>query len=66
MARPNEGSRDRRPREGEDRDSEIVEKLVHINRVAATVTVNRVPIPAAGVFGAARHAAEPGVFAAEL
>jgi len=41
MARPNEGSRDRRPREGEDRDSEVVEKLVHINRVAATVKGGR-------------------------
>jgi small subunit ribosomal protein S5 len=35
MARRNEGG-DRRNRE-EERDSEIVEKLVHINRVAATV-----------------------------
>jgi small subunit ribosomal protein S5 len=41
MARPNEGSRDRRPREGEERDSEVVEKLVHINRVAATVKGGR-------------------------
>jgi small subunit ribosomal protein S5 len=41
MARPNEGSRDRRPRDGEERDSEIVEKLVHINRVAATVKGGR-------------------------
>jgi small subunit ribosomal protein S5 len=41
MARPNEGSRERRPREGEERDSEIVEKLVHINRVAATVKGGR-------------------------
>src|SRR6202044_1463002 len=41
MARPNEERRDRRPREGEERDSEIVEKLVHINRVAATVKGGR-------------------------
>ena len=40
MARPNEGgNRDRRPRE--DGDSDIVEKLVHINRVAATVKGGR-------------------------
>src|SRR5579875_703678 len=41
MARPNEERRDRRPRDGEERDSEIVEKLVHINRVAATVKGGR-------------------------
>ncbi len=40
MARPPEGgNRDRRPRE--DGDSDIVEKLVHINRVAATVKGGR-------------------------
>ena len=39
MARPNEGNR--RPRDGEDRDSDIQEKLVHINRVAATVKGGR-------------------------
>ena len=43
MARPNEGggNRDRRPRDREDGDSDIVEKLVHINRVAATVKGGR-------------------------
>ena len=41
MARPNEERRDRRNRDGEERDSEIVEKLVHINRVAATVKGGR-------------------------
>jgi small subunit ribosomal protein S5 len=44
MARPNEGggNRDRRPRDNrEEGDSEIVEKLVHINRVAATVKGGR-------------------------
>ena len=44
MARPNEGggNRDRRPRENrEEGDNEIVEKLVHINRVAATVKGGR-------------------------
>jgi small subunit ribosomal protein S5 len=33
--------RDRRERDGDDRDSDIVEKLVHINRVAATVKGGR-------------------------
>ena len=41
MARPPEGGRDRRPRDREDGDSDIVEKLVHINRVAATVKGGR-------------------------
>ncbi|WP_158916868.1 30S ribosomal protein S5 [Caulobacter sp. S45] len=41
MARPNEDRNNRRPRDGEDRDNEIVEKLVHINRVAATVKGGR-------------------------
>ena len=41
MARPNEDRRDRRNRDGEERDGEIVEKLVHINRVAATVKGGR-------------------------
>ena len=36
MPPPNQDRRDRRPRDGDDRDSDIVEKLVHINRVAAT------------------------------
>src|ERR1700759_4558821 len=40
MARRNEERGDRRNRE-EERDSEIVEKLVHINRVAATVKGGR-------------------------
>ena len=40
MARPNEDRRDRRPPR-EEGDSEIVEKLVHINRVAATVKGGR-------------------------
>ena len=40
---PNEGggNRDRRPRDREEGDSDIVEKLVHINRVAATVKGGR-------------------------
>lgn len=41
MARPPEGGRDRRPRDREDGDSDVVEKLVHINRVAATVKGGR-------------------------
>ena len=41
MARPPEGGRDRRPRDREEGDSDIVEKLVHINRVAATVKGGR-------------------------
>ena len=43
MARPNEGggNRDRRPRDREEAESDIVEKLVHINRVAATVKGGR-------------------------
>src|SRR6201990_2753173 len=40
MARRNEERGDRRNRE-EERDSDIVEKLVHINRVAATVKGGR-------------------------
>src|ERR1700712_1461182 len=40
MARRNEGGGDRRNCE-EERDSDIVEKLVHINRVAATVKGGR-------------------------
>src|SRR5215470_7662995 len=40
MARPNEERRDRRSREPEEQ-SDIVEKLVHINRVAATVKGGR-------------------------
>ena len=40
MARPNEDRRNRN-RDGDDRDSDIVEKLVHINRVAATVKGGR-------------------------
>jgi small subunit ribosomal protein S5 len=40
MARPNEERRDRRPPRDEA-DSDIVEKLVHINRVAATVKGGR-------------------------
>ena len=40
MARRNEERGERRNRE-EERDSEIVEKLVHINRVAATVKGGR-------------------------
>jgi small subunit ribosomal protein S5 len=39
MARRNEGGGDRRPRE--EAESEFVEKLVHINRVAATVKGGR-------------------------
>ncbi len=41
MARPPEGGRDRRPRDREEGDSDVVEKLVHINRVAATVKGGR-------------------------
>jgi len=42
MARPNEERRDRRDRQPrEEVDNEIVEKLVHINRVAATVKGGR-------------------------
>jgi small subunit ribosomal protein S5 len=41
MARPNEKRGDRRDRTEEKVDSEIVEKLVHINRVAATVKGGR-------------------------
>jgi small subunit ribosomal protein S5 len=41
MARPNEKRGDRRDRPEEKVDSEIVEKLVHINRVAATVKGGR-------------------------
>ena len=41
MARPNEKRGDRRDRNDEKVDSEIVEKLVHINRVAATVKGGR-------------------------
>jgi small subunit ribosomal protein S5 len=41
MPPPNQDRRDRRPRDGDDRDSEIQEKLVHINRVAATVKGGR-------------------------
>ena len=41
MPPPNQDRRDRRPRDGEERDREIVEKLVHINRVAATVKGGR-------------------------
>ena len=40
MARRDEQRGDRRNRD-EERDSEIVEKLVHINRVAATVKGGR-------------------------
>src|SRR5215813_13867819 len=40
MARRNEERGDRRNRE-EERDNELVEKLVHINRVAATVKGGR-------------------------
>ena len=42
MARRDEQRGDRRNRNDEERDSEIVEKLVHINRVAATVKGNPV------------------------
>jgi small subunit ribosomal protein S5 len=41
MARRDEQRGDRRNRNDEERDSEIVEKLVHINRVAATVKGGR-------------------------
>ena len=41
MARRDEQRGDRRNRNEEERDSEIVEKLVHINRVAATVKGGR-------------------------
>jgi small subunit ribosomal protein S5 len=41
MARPNEERRGRGRDREEERDSEIVEKLVHINRVAATVKGGR-------------------------
>src|SRR3954454_23632846 len=41
MARRDEQRGDRRNRNEDDRDSEIVEKLVHINRVAATVKGGR-------------------------
>ena len=41
MARPPEGGRDRRPRDREEGESDVVEKLVHINRVAATVKGGR-------------------------
>jgi small subunit ribosomal protein S5 len=41
MARPNEERRGRDRRDREEGDSEIVEKLVHINRVAATVKGGR-------------------------
>ena len=41
MARRDEQRGDRRNRNEEERDSDIVEKLVHINRVAATVKGGR-------------------------
>jgi small subunit ribosomal protein S5 len=41
MARPNEDRRGGRDRNRDDADSDIVEKLVHINRVAATVKGGR-------------------------
>src|SRR5437762_12931240 len=41
MARRDEQRGDRRNRNDEDRDNELVEKLVHINRVAATVKGGR-------------------------
>jgi len=41
MARRDEQRGDRRNRNEDDRDSDIVEKLVHINRVAATVKGGR-------------------------
>ncbi len=41
MARPNEDRRGRDRNRDEERDSDIVEKLVHINRVAATVKGGR-------------------------
>src|SRR5215212_7941922 len=41
MARPNEERRGRGRDREEERDSDIVEKLVHINRVAATVKGGR-------------------------
>src|SRR5436190_5594178 len=41
MARRDEQRGDRRNRNDEERDSDIVEKLVHINRVAATVKGGR-------------------------
>ena len=41
MARRDEQRGDRRNRNEDDRDNEIVEKLVHINRVAATVKGGR-------------------------
>jgi small subunit ribosomal protein S5 len=41
MARRDEQRGDRRNRNDDERDSEIVEKLVHINRVAATVKGGR-------------------------